>query len=154
MLVFGWRWKLIVYPTSRGVQYFGAATLLATIWILSITLATPLFVFRKLIHFPIKLRGELALDSVDYCVEAWPSNYASVIYSTAATLLQYIAPIAILILAHAGICHKLRHRIRGANATIAAQNAINGEPPSVTKVARRFTFFAFRSSTKFVKVRG
>ena len=115
------RYKLIVYPTCRTVQNVGVLGLLLLIWLLGLTLAAPLFVFRRLIHHQINFPGlSRFVDSIDYCVEDWPTYSSRTIYSTSASIIQYIVPISILAFAHAGICKKLRHRMRSSTALTAS----------------------------------
>ena len=47
------RYRLIVYPTRNGFQNIGVVTLLLFIWTLAIALASPLFVYRQLIHIKV-----------------------------------------------------------------------------------------------------
>jgi len=98
------------------------------VWILkvSICLAAPLFVYRSLIHFPLKQLAPMSMlsipiDSLDYCIEKWPSEYDGLIYSALALVIQFCVPIGIMTFAHAGICHKLRNRLH-TSASAAARN--------------------------------
>ena len=138
------RYNLIVYPTCPALQQISAALLLVIIWILGTCLSAPLFVFRKLIRLqdiPESLRKVYAIDYIDFCIQEWPTDYASAIYSIAATLLQYIAPMAVLGFAHAGICRKLRNRMRRSGGT-APQTTLCTPVSSMTHTSRLLSAIA------------
>lgn len=93
----------------------------------SIGLAAPLYVFRSLVHLPLKqltpLSGlSIPIESLDYCIENWPSSYDGFIYSTMALVIQFCVPVSIMTFAHTGICHKLRNRLQ-TSTSVTARNA-------------------------------
>lgn len=115
------RFHLIVHPmeTDLLLMKSGASIALVFIWILSMLMATPMLVFsttRSVEPIPgVKL--------YDVCVENPDHHYAKVAYSVASMIVQYLVPIAILSVAHAQICKKLRYRMATSRPTVTAATA-------------------------------
>lgn len=108
------RYHLIVFPVARREGPMGSRVsfLLAGIWMGSLLLASPLFLFRTLKHLPLN-QEVLGMASVEFCVEEWPdSSPAALIYSVASTLFQFLIPATIIVFAHASICARLRRRFQ------------------------------------------
>ena len=116
-------------------------------WILkvSICLAAPLYVYRSLIHLPLKQLTPFSMlpipiDSLDYCIEKWPTDHDGLIYSTLALVIQFFVPIGIMTFAHAGICNKLRNRLH-TSALTAARNIEEVAKTNQLLLAITGTFF-------------
>lgn len=115
------RFQVIVYPTRKTMKKFGAVVALALIWFVSILLACPLLVFNDISTF--ELISSLAVYEV--CVENTGMETERRIYSIASMLIQYIAPIVIVSIAHAQISRKLKYRMtnRGRTSTAGCNGA-------------------------------
>ncbi|KAG1651878.1 Neuropeptide F receptor [Nymphon striatum] len=102
------RYKLIMYPTRNCISSSSATATVVFIWVLSILMACPLFIFRNLKHNDINLPG---LKSVDSCWEDWPIEHGRAIYSVCTMVFQYLFPISALIIIHFRICNRLENRL-------------------------------------------
>lgn len=99
---------MIVYPTRDSLQLMGAIVILTGIWIISLVLASPMFITRRLIHYNVNLLG---IDYISYCVEDWPMAYGRLYYSVFTLCVQYVLPILIVSVAYLRIYLKLKHRL-------------------------------------------
>ncbi|KFB38718.1 AGAP004123-PA-like protein [Anopheles sinensis] len=104
------RYQVIVYPTRDSLQLMGAIAILTGIWIISIVLASPMFITHQLIHYDVNLPS-LGIEYVSYCVEEWPIAYGRVYYSAFTLCVQYFLPILIVSVAYLRIYLKLKHRL-------------------------------------------
>nr|XP_040224926.2 neuropeptide F receptor isoform X1 [Anopheles coluzzii] len=104
------RYQVIVYPTRDSLQLMGAIAILTGIWIISIVLASPMFIIRQLIHYDVNLPS-LGIEYVSYCIEDWPIAYGRVYYSAFTLCVQYVLPILIVSMAYLRIYLKLKHRL-------------------------------------------
>ncbi|GFW88838.1 neuropeptide F receptor [Trichonephila clavipes] len=102
------RYKVIVYPTQESCRPFRAFITIFCIWLIALILATPLFLFRTVVHFPVNLPW---LKSVNYCIERWPIKHGRGFYSAFSMFFQYLLPIFIVSVAYARICRKLKYRM-------------------------------------------
>ncbi|GIX73185.1 neuropeptide F receptor [Caerostris darwini] len=102
------RYKVIVYPTQETCLPIRAFFTIFFIWFFALLLATPLFLFREVVHFPVNLPW---LKSVDYCIERWPIEHGRGFYSAFSMFFQYLLPIFIVSIAYARICRKLKCRM-------------------------------------------
>ncbi|GFY74453.1 neuropeptide F receptor [Trichonephila inaurata madagascariensis] len=102
------RYKVIVYPTQESCRPFRAFITIFCIWLIALILATPLFLFRTVVHFPVNLPW---LKSVNYCIERWPIQHGRGFYSAFSMFFQYLLPIFIVSVAYARICRKLKYRM-------------------------------------------
>ncbi|XP_049794600.1 neuropeptide F receptor-like, partial [Schistocerca nitens] len=102
------RYHVIVYPTRESLKKVGAAAILSLIWLLSLVLASPMFVWRSLDQHELNLPG---LQYVSYCVEKWPVAHGRAYYSAFSLVFQYLLPIITVTIAYSRICRKLRYRI-------------------------------------------
>ncbi|XP_038105066.1 neuropeptide F receptor isoform X2 [Culex quinquefasciatus] len=102
------RYQVIVYPTRDSLQLMGAIVILTGIWIISLVLASPMFITRRLIHYNVNLLG---IDYISYCVEDWPMAYGRLYYSVFTLCVQYVLPILIVSVAYLRIYLKLKHRL-------------------------------------------
>lgn len=89
----------------------GAAIILVGIWVLALLLASPMFLFKRLIHYEINLPS-YGIDTVAYCVEDWPIEHGRAYYSAFSLFIQYLLPILIVSAAYSRIYGKLRNRIQ------------------------------------------
>lgn len=89
----------------------GAAVILVGIWVLALILASPMFLFKRLIHYEINLPS-YGIDTVAYCVEDWPIAHGRAYYSAFSLFIQYLLPILIVTAAYSRIYGKLRNRIQ------------------------------------------
>ena len=104
------RYQLIVYPTKRSFQLTGALLALGGIWAIGVILALPLFIVRTLNHVELNLRPPIPPSvpkSVDYCIEAWPSEKGRSLYSVGSILVQYALPIITVSVAHVRVLQQL-----------------------------------------------
>lgn len=110
------RFQVIVYPTKDSMKKLGAAAALVSIWIISFFMASPLLIFNV-----YKVSKPIAVPVYFYhCHEDLTLIEEKGAYSIASMVVQYILPIAIVVVAHARICHKLKYRM--VNQNNPAQN--------------------------------
>ncbi|TDG48228.1 hypothetical protein AWZ03_005403 [Drosophila navojoa] len=107
------RYQVIVYPTRDSLQFVGAVTILAGIWILALILASPLFIYKQLINMdmPLVLQQFGVPHRISYCIEDWPMSDGRFYYSIFSLCVQYLVPIVIVSIAYFGIYNKLKSRI-------------------------------------------
>ena len=101
------RFQVIVYPTKDNMRKVGAVVALVSIWTISLLMASPLLIFSV-------TQGVEPIPGViiyEVCVENPNLHYEKGAYSIASMIFQYIVPIAIVIVAHARICNKLKYRM-------------------------------------------
>lgn len=112
------RFHLIVHPTETDLLLMksGASIALVFIWILSMLMATPMLIFST----TKSVEPVPGVKLYDVCVENPDHDYAKVAYSVASMIVQYLVPIAILSVAHAQICKKLRYRMATSRPTVNA----------------------------------
>ncbi|KAE8740059.1 Neuropeptide F Receptor, partial [Frankliniella occidentalis] len=81
------------------------------IWMVSLLLASPLFIFRHLqVHDIVDMQ-------IVYCNEQWPIKEGGAYYSLFSLIFQYVFPIVIVTLAYSRICKKLRYRYVNSSAS-------------------------------------
>ncbi|XP_037944322.1 neuropeptide F receptor-like [Teleopsis dalmanni] len=103
---------VIVYPTRDSLQFFGAVAILFGIWLLALVLASPMFIYKRLVHADIPLvLQDLGIRDVSFCIEDWPLNHGRFYYSIFSLCVQYLVPILIVSGAYFGIYNKLKNRI-------------------------------------------
>ncbi|XP_022689861.1 neuropeptide F receptor-like [Varroa jacobsoni] len=109
------RYKVILYPTRETFNPLSGFFMVATIWMIALLLATPLFIYKTVFTHEVPqkfLLLQVGLQAkVDYCVEHWPHNKGRFFYSLFTMVLQYMLPIGIVSAAYASICRKLRDRM-------------------------------------------
>lgn len=104
--------QVIVYPTRDSLQFVGAVSILIGIWLLALLLASPMFVYKRLIHADIPpVLQELGINGVSFCIEDWPLNHGRFYYSMFSLCVQYLVPILIVSGAYFGIYNKLKNRL-------------------------------------------
>ncbi|KAK3932304.1 Neuropeptide F receptor [Frankliniella fusca] len=109
------RYQVIVYPTGNNIQKVGAIVISVMIWMVSLLLASPLFIFRRLeVHDVLDMQ-------IAYCSEQWPIKEGGAYYSLFSLIFQYVFPIVIVTLAYSRICKKLRYRY--VNSSASKRNA-------------------------------
>ncbi|XP_053698688.1 neuropeptide F receptor [Sabethes cyaneus] len=131
------RYQVIVYPTRDSLQVMGAIVILTGIWIISLILASPMFIIRQLIHYDVHLLS-LGIDYISYCVEEWPIAHGRVYYSVFTLCVQYLLPILTVSVAYLRIYFKLKHRLVVTTTSIAS-SAISkdGKPVRERERGRR-----------------
>ncbi len=115
------------------MRRFGAAIALISIWIISLLMASPLLIFN------VRQRVELLPGMVLYhvCVENPGMRYEKAAYSIASMVFQYIVPIAIVTVAHARICNKLKYRMINQNVSHVSANVNSFQKRKNEREARR-----------------
>lgn len=88
----------------------GAALIQSGMWLFALLLASPMFLFKSLVHYDMNLQS-LGIDSVVYCIEDWPILHGRAYYSAFSLFVQYLLPILIVSAAYLRIYLKLRNRI-------------------------------------------
>uniref|UniRef100_T1IW42 G-protein coupled receptors family 1 profile domain-containing protein n=1 Tax=Strigamia maritima TaxID=126957 RepID=T1IW42_STRMM len=122
------RYHVIVYPTHELSKRLGVAAAITVVWVVSVLLALPLFLFRTVRHYHV---GLPRLEAVTFCYEQWPVEHGRALYSIAAMIFQYVLPIVIVIVAHAMISRKLKGRMMNklkAQASISTNKDIKTHP--------------------------
>ena len=114
------RFQVIVYPTKDSMKKIGAAAALVSIWIISFFMASPLLIFN--VYKVDQIHSPGITINFYRCLEENTLIEEKGAYSIASMVVQYILPIAIVVVAHARICHKLKYRMVHQNNT-AAPNA-------------------------------
>ncbi|XP_034127363.1 neuropeptide F receptor isoform X2 [Drosophila guanche] len=107
------RYQVIVYPTRDSLQFVGAVTILAGIWLLALLLASPMFIYKELLSedTPLLLQQIGLQEQIRFCIEDWPSSNGRFYYSIFSLCVQYLVPILIVSVAYFGIYNKLKNRI-------------------------------------------
>ncbi|KAH8406955.1 hypothetical protein KR222_001261 [Zaprionus bogoriensis] len=120
------RYQVIVYPTRDCLQFVGAVTILAGIWILAFALASPLLIYKQLIkkEMPLILQHLGVPQSISYCIEDWPVNEGRFYYSIFSLCVQYLVPILIVSVAYFGIYNKLKTRITVVTVQSSSQRKV------------------------------
>ncbi|XP_049862343.1 neuropeptide F receptor-like [Schistocerca gregaria] len=116
------RYQVIVYPTRESLQKVGAIVILGCIWLVSLVLASPMFIWRALKNHDINLPD---LPYISYCLEDWPVEHGRLYYSIFSLIVQYLLPIITVTVAYSRICHKLRYRY--VNSSIANGKSGSGD---------------------------
>ncbi|XP_069141022.1 neuropeptide F receptor-like [Argopecten irradians] len=106
------RFQVIVYPTKDSMKKLGAASALCSIWIISFLMSSPLLIFAV-----YRVDQPVIMLPVFFCrcLEDITLMEEKGAYSVASMIVQYILPIAIVIIAHARICNKLKYRMVNQN---------------------------------------
>ncbi|XP_055523454.1 neuropeptide F receptor [Wyeomyia smithii] len=131
------RYQVIVYPTRDSLQVMGAIVILTGIWIISLILASPMFIIRQLIHYDVHLLS-LGIDYISYCVEEWPIAHGRVYYSVFTLCVQYLLPILTVSVAYLRIYFKLKHRLVVTTTSITTSATSNeGKPLRERERGRR-----------------
>ncbi|XP_030562753.1 neuropeptide F receptor [Drosophila novamexicana] len=120
------RYQVIVYPTRDSLQFVGAVAILAGIWILALTLASPLFIYKQLISMdmPPVLQRLGVPHRISYCIEDWPLSDGRFYYSIFSLCVQYLVPILIVSVAYFGIYNKLKSRITVVTVQSSSQRKV------------------------------
>lgn len=129
------RFQVIVYPTRSTMKKFGVVVALGLIWFVSIILACPLVVFNEISIF--ELTSSLTYEA---CVENTGMETERRIYSIASMLIQYIAPIVTVSIAHAQISRKLKYRMtnRGRSSSgIGTGSSVFHQKKSLREARRK-----------------
>jgi neuropeptide F receptor len=118
------RYQVIVYPTRDNLQFMGAVFILTGIWIFSVLLASPMYIFHSLISYDVNM-SNFGITAIRYCVEDWPIEHGRAYYSTLSLCVQYLLPILIVSLSYLRIYSKLRNRL-----VVTGGNVNNTRPPA------------------------
>ncbi|XP_030370155.1 neuropeptide F receptor [Scaptodrosophila lebanonensis] len=120
------RYQVIVYPTRDSLQFVGAVTILAGIWLLALLLASPMFIFKRLVNTdtPLLLQRIGFQDTLSFCIEDWPLNHGRFYYSIFSLCVQYLVPILIVSVAYFGIYNKLKNRITVVTVQASTQRKV------------------------------
>ncbi|XP_001660966.3 neuropeptide F receptor isoform X1 [Aedes aegypti] len=131
------RYQVIVYPTRDSLQRMGAIVILTGIWIISLVLASPMFITRRLIHYDVNLPS-LGIEYISYCIEDWPMARGRVYYSVFTLCVQYLLPILIVSIAYLRIYLKLKHRLVVTTTTVSTNsNSMDSQPVRERERGRR-----------------
>ncbi|XP_055616023.1 neuropeptide F receptor isoform X1 [Toxorhynchites rutilus septentrionalis] len=130
------RYQVIVYPTRDSLQLMGAVMILTGIWIISLVLASPMFITRRLIHYDVNMPS-LGIDYISYCVEDWPIAHGRIYYSVFTLCVQYLLPIVIVSIAYLRIYLKLKHRLVVTTTAFSSGVNSSSKPPRERERGRR-----------------
>ncbi|XP_070210108.1 neuropeptide Y receptor type 2-like [Littorina saxatilis] len=104
------RYRSIVHASNQHSRHHGyhapVIISIVVIWLVSIGLAAPLFIFHEL-----SSESVLGKQVFHTCIEVFPHDRFREIYSIFVTLVQYLTPTAVISCLHARICSFLRRRI-------------------------------------------
>ena len=89
------------------MKNYGTVVALVSIWVISLIMASPLLIFN--VTHGVEPYPGIFLYRV--CVENPGLHYEKGAYSIASMIFQYLVPIAIVSVAHARICNKLKYRM-------------------------------------------
>ncbi|XP_022232699.2 neuropeptide F receptor isoform X3 [Drosophila obscura] len=120
------RYQVIVYPTRDSLQFVGAVTILAGIWLLALLLASPMFIYKELRSedTPLLLQQIGLQEQIRFCIEDWPSSNGRFYYSIFSLCVQYLVPILIVSVAYFGIYNKLKNRITVVTVQASSQRKV------------------------------
>lgn len=100
-------------PAKDNLQMLGAFLILFLIWFIAVVCATPLFIYRSLIHYNFNITSLDFKHKISYCVEEWPELPfldGRVYYSVFSLALQYFIPIMVVSSAYMKIYFRLKKR--------------------------------------------
>ncbi|XP_076101251.1 LOW QUALITY PROTEIN: neuropeptide Y receptor type 2-like [Mytilus galloprovincialis] len=97
------RYRAIVYPLKPPLQISNCFRIIFIIWLISISISVPLGVYSRL--------NENRDGSIN-CVERWPTDQSSRIFSITCFLLQYIVPCFIIMFSYTSVSLVLKRRIQ------------------------------------------
>ncbi|KAL9898029.1 neuropeptide F receptor [Glossina fuscipes fuscipes] len=116
------RYQLIVYPTHDSLQFVGAVFTLLGIWLLALLLASPMFIFKRLVHEDMPpFLHKFGINAISFCIEDWPVDHGAFYYSIFSLCVQYLVPIVIVSCAYLGIYFKLKNQIAVVTTIQASQ---------------------------------
>ncbi|XP_015037452.2 neuropeptide F receptor isoform X1 [Drosophila pseudoobscura] len=120
------RYQVIVYPTRDSLQFVGAVTILAGIWLLALLLASPMFIYKELLSedTPLLLQQIGLQEQIRFCIEDWPTSNGRFYYSIFSLCVQYLVPILIVSVAYFGIYNKLKNRITVVTVQASSQRKV------------------------------
>uniref|UniRef100_A0A336MCS0 CSON013600 protein n=1 Tax=Culicoides sonorensis TaxID=179676 RepID=A0A336MCS0_CULSO len=106
------RYQVILYPTTDGLQKYGAIKIIVAIWLISLILSLPIFLNRKIIYYELRplLEVIFKIDKIYYCIEEWPFDYGRAYYSFFSLIWQYLLPLLIISIAYLQIFCSLKGR--------------------------------------------
>lgn len=114
---------MIVYPTRESLQLIGAIGILVCIWLLSIGMASPLFIYKTVHIYKLpEILHQYGYKVITFCVENWPVKEGRFYFSVFALCLQYLVPIIIVSAAYIRIYYKLKNRIPVLNVQTAQRS--------------------------------
>ncbi|XP_063431322.1 neuropeptide Y receptor type 2-like [Mytilus trossulus] len=97
------RYRAIVYPLKPPLQISHCLRIIFIIWLISISISVPLGVYSRLTE---------NRDGSIRCVERWPTDQSSRIFSITCLLFQYIVPCSIIMFSYTSVSLVLKTRIQ------------------------------------------
>ena len=112
--------------TDDAAERRTAARLIAVTWVVSALFGLPLFVYSH-----VERAEYLHRITYTMCLETWPSSRARVVYAVGVLVLQFAAPVLVLVGIHVRICCFLTRHVSGS--ALLARDARRA-----AKIARRY----------------
>ena len=102
------RYLVIIAPASMkdNTKKWSALMVILLIWFFSVIVGLPLLVYSR-----VDTKHYIQFIQYTMCLEEWPSNMSRIIYGSCMMMLQFVVPIALIIIAHWRICNILKCRI-------------------------------------------
>ncbi|XP_052098877.1 neuropeptide Y receptor type 2-like [Mytilus californianus] len=100
------RYRAIVYPLTPPIQISNCYRIIVIIWLISISISVPLGVYTRITQ---------SRDGSIDCVERWPTDQSSQIFSITSLLLQYIVPCFIIMYCYTSVFLVLKRRIQSGS---------------------------------------
>ncbi|XP_035274887.1 neuropeptide Y receptor type 5-like [Anguilla anguilla] len=101
------RYHMISRPLSAHMSVHSGYVLLAAIWMLGLSICSPLPVFHRTVDVSRAFRLGPPRRSKWLCVESWPSGAYRVAFTLGLLLVQYILPVVCLTASHATVCRRV-----------------------------------------------
>ncbi|XP_077285495.1 neuropeptide F receptor-like [Arctopsyche grandis] len=100
------RYQIMLHPTGKKLEKKYALIVVFLIWIISLTLVSPLYTVRQL----IRDENFTNFENVTICTEHWPVENGRAYYSTFSLVVQYVIPIVIVSFTYTKMYLKVNRR--------------------------------------------
>ena len=102
------RYQVIIAPSTAkdNTKRWSALMVILLIWFFSVLVGLPLLVYSH-----VDTKQYIQFIKYTMCLEEWPSALSRIIYGSCIMTLQFIIPIALIIITHWRICNFLKCRI-------------------------------------------
>lgn len=112
------RYFVIVHPFRARMKVAACLMLIASIWVISVSISMPLAVYQKVTWMDD--------EQIYVCHEFWPKPTARQFFTVISLILQYIVPCAIITFCYSKVSIALRTRSRAKLAARGSTSAGSG----------------------------
>ncbi|XP_043918151.1 neuropeptide Y receptor type 5 [Protopterus annectens] len=149
------RYIMVKHPLSNHLTANTGYLVLGITWGLGFAICSPLPVFYK--TEDLSQAFNLQSWSNKYlCIESWPSGKYRIVFTMCLLFIQYILPLACLIICHAIVCRSISSRVLNRDTKMEENEMINltlhqpeknGSQPQISHV-RRWSYSFVRKHKK------